>query len=58
MTDTDRPVSCALCGTTAAERPITWMRELDPRRGPVWYCDSCARQHLRAIESRLEQEWW
>ena len=58
MNDTAGPVSCALCGTTTEPAPITWMREQDPRRGPIWYCDSCARQHLRAIESRLEQEWW
>jgi hypothetical protein len=31
---------------------------MDQRRGPVWICDSCLRTHLRAIEAKLEQEWW
>ncbi|WP_029135583.1 hypothetical protein [Nakamurella lactea] len=51
-------VSCAWCGRQQAGPPITWVLESDPRRGPVYYCDDCARQHLRAIESRLDQQWW
>jgi protein-arginine kinase activator protein McsA len=50
--------SCSMCGTTVAERPMTWMLETDSRRGSVWVCDSCARENLRAIESKLDQAWW
>jgi hypothetical protein len=51
-------VSCSMCGTTVAQAPLTWMLETDPRRGQVWVCESCARRHLRAIESKLDQAWW
>ena len=50
--------SCALCGTNVAEPPMTWMYEVDARRGGLWYCDRCARENLRAIESKLDQAWW
>ena len=51
-------VSCSMCGLTVATPPLTWMLETDARRGPVWVCDTCARTHLRAIESKLDQAWW
>ena len=51
-------VSCSLCGTTVPEAPISWMLETDPRRGPIWVCDRCAREHVRAIEAKLDQAWW
>ena len=50
--------SCSMCGTSVAEPPLTWMLETDARRGPVWVCGSCARENLRAIESKLDQAWW
>lgn len=52
------PTTCSMCGRQELEPPITWMRESDARRGPVWICQVCARENLRAIESRLNQEWW
>jgi len=51
-------VNCALCGTSAVGPPLTWMFELDPRRGGLWYCGRCARENLRAVEAKLDQEWW
>jgi hypothetical protein len=27
-------------------------------RGAVWTCPACARANLRAIESKLDQEYW
>ncbi|MDQ2847279.1 MAG: hypothetical protein M3Y77_13225, partial [Actinomycetota bacterium] len=56
----ERIVSCASCGASAAGPPLSWMLETDTdqRRGQLYYCDRCAREHLRAIESRLPQEWW
>jgi hypothetical protein len=55
---TAAPASCSLCGTSAAVPPMTWMREIDARRGLVWVCDACARTHLRSIEAKLDQQWW
>jgi hypothetical protein len=52
------PVSCSMCGTTVDRPPVTWMTESDARRGVVWVCDGCARENLRAIESKLDQAWW
>jgi len=51
-------VACSTCGATTSSPPIDWMREIDPRRGTVWVCPSCARRHLRSIEARLDQQWW
>jgi hypothetical protein len=62
MASTDSPGTigaiCSMCGTTVGEPPMTWMRESDARRGTVWVCDRCARDNLRAIESKLDQAWW
>lgn len=51
-------VACSRCGTVTPDPGLTWMSERDPRRGLVWYCDRCARSHLRSIEAKLEQEYW
>jgi hypothetical protein len=24
----------------------------------VYFCESCARKHLRSIEGRLDSSWW
>jgi len=53
-----RGAACSMCGATVAEPPLAWMLETDSRRGAVWTCDRCAREHLRAIESKLDQAWW
>jgi hypothetical protein len=34
------------------------MFENDKRRGGVWYCETCARENVRAVEAKLDQEWW
>jgi hypothetical protein len=52
------PVVCAHCGAIAAEPGLDWMLDSDPRRGPVWVCGRCAREHLRSIEAKLDREWW
>lgn len=54
-------VTCARCGTTADELPLTWSSETI-RRGAdkqvVHYCDRCSRENLRSMEGRLDQDWW
>jgi hypothetical protein len=47
-----------MCGARAPQPPITWVREVDLRRRTVWVCEACAREHLRSIEARLDQQWW
>ena len=53
----DAPVSCSLCGRTEARAPATWTVQTGPR-GTEWVCESCTRENLRGIESRLDPEWW
>ena len=53
------PVVCSLCGTTAsAVESLTWVVEMDPRRGRLFSCPECARRHLRSIEAKLGPEYW
>jgi len=42
---------------TPDEVPMTWMTSVENGRRRV-YCDRCSREHLRAIESKLDSEWW
>ncbi|MFI9562990.1 hypothetical protein [Streptomyces rishiriensis] len=52
------PVTCARCGAqTAQPQPVTWSCSVEHgvRR---YYCEACARDNLRAIEGRLDSEWW
>ncbi|MFI7009164.1 hypothetical protein [Streptomyces sp. NPDC050145] len=53
----ERTVVCARCGTTADEMPLTWTSSVE---GGVrrTYCDTCSRENIRAIEGRLDSEWW
>ncbi|HSK27690.1 MAG TPA: hypothetical protein VK894_12345 [Jiangellales bacterium] len=55
----DGPVSCAWCGTVAAggSPPLDWVGDVVDGR-TRYYCAACAREHLRSIEARLDQEWW
>ncbi|MFE7860584.1 hypothetical protein [Streptomyces sp. NPDC057403] len=51
------PVVCARCGARAEGAPPTWTFSVEDgtRRH---YCDACSREHLRAIEGRLDSAWW
>ena len=49
---------CARCGTTAGDPlPVTWTCSVENgvRR---YFCETCARENLRAIEGRLDSPWW
>ncbi|MEU2759773.1 MULTISPECIES: hypothetical protein [unclassified Streptomyces] len=50
---------CARCGTTAEGDtvPVTWLSSVEDGRR-LHFCESCARLHIRAIESRLDSLWW
>lgn len=50
-------VTCARCGTTADELPLTWSSSAE-RGGTVYHCQICSRENLRSIEGRLDEQWW
>jgi hypothetical protein len=52
-------VTCDFCGTTEPgdDPPLTWSTAVENGRSRV-FCLACSRQHLRAIEGKLDSEWW
>jgi hypothetical protein len=52
-------VTCAFCGTTVEDEtpPLTWTTAVENGKQRV-FCDRCSREHLRAMESKLDSEWW
>ena len=52
-------VTCSFCGATdpGDAPPLTWTSAVENGH-PRWFCDRCSRQHLRAMESKLDSEWW
>jgi hypothetical protein len=51
--------TCAFCGRTTPgdSLPLTWATSVENGRQLV-YCEQCARDHVRGIEGRLDNEWW
>jgi hypothetical protein len=53
-------IACAWCGLVPPDTdtpPLTWTSSVED--GALrWYCEACARQNLRAIEARLDRDWW
>jgi hypothetical protein len=51
--------TCALCGQRAETEdvPLTWVTSVENGRRLV-YCDRCARENVRSIESKLDSAWW
>ena len=37
--------------------PLTWTFATENGK-ERWFCDECSRTHLRAMESKLDSEWW
>ena len=50
-------VTCARCGLTVEELPLSWSTSVERGR-TIYYCDRCSRENVRAIEGRLDSEWW
>lgn len=51
-------VTCDFCGTQAPEdRTLTWSTAIERGRKQV-FCDACSRDNLRAMEGKLDSEWW
>jgi hypothetical protein len=53
------PVTCDHCGVTAPgdAPPLTWTTAVENGRSKS-FCETCSRENLRAIESKLDSEWW
>ena len=51
--------TCDFCGTTEPGDvlPLTWTTAVENGRSRV-FCTACSREHLRAIEGKLDSEWW
>ena len=50
-------VRCALCGRAAAEQPLTWAVSVE-RGETLLYCEQCSRDNVRAMEGRLDADWF
>jgi len=52
-------VTCSFCGVVAESEtpPLTWTSAVENSR-QQYFCDDCSRTHLRAMESKLDSEWW
>jgi len=47
-----------MCGTRAeGAETLTWTTSTENGRHLV-YCETCSRENLRAIEAKLDHEWW
>ncbi|GGX40642.1 hypothetical protein [Streptomyces fructofermentans] len=57
LTEQPRPVVCAHCGTTSPDPQPTWTCSVE-NGARHYFCDTCARANLRAIEGRLDSGWW
>ncbi|MEU7334161.1 hypothetical protein [Streptomyces sp. NPDC007074] len=56
-TDRAQRIVCARCGTSADGPRPTWTCSVE-NGSRHYFCDDCARTHLRAIEGRLDSAWW
>jgi hypothetical protein len=58
-----RVTTCAGCGATPDGEdddgtvPLGWSHSVE-ERGVVLLCAACTRTHVRAIEAKLDAQWW
>jgi hypothetical protein len=54
-------LTCDFCGTRAEDdeesATLTWTTSVENGRLRR-YCDRCSREHLRAMEGKLDSEFW
>lgn len=52
---------CDFCGRSSGETgdrlPLTWSTARERGQDKV-FCPECSREHLRAMEAKLDSEWW
>ena len=51
--------TCDFCGRQEADdaATLTWSTAVENGRAKT-YCDRCSREHLRAMEGKLDSEYW
>lgn len=51
--------TCDHCGRTESDAAalLTWTTSVERDR-QLRYCAACSREHLRALEGKLDHEWW
>src|SRR6187200_468379 len=51
--------TCDFCGRqeTDETKTLTWSTAVENGRSKT-YCDQCSREHLRAMEGKLDSEYW
>ena len=51
--------TCDLCGREEPDpaKTLTWTTAVESGRKRS-YCDACSREHLRAMEAKLDSEHW
>lgn len=51
--------TCDLCGLVAEDgaATLTWTTAVEHGERRT-FCDSCSRTHLRAMEGKLDSEYW
>ncbi len=52
-------MTCDFCGRQEADEAttLTWTASVENGRKRV-YCDTCSRANLRAMEGKLDSEYW
>jgi hypothetical protein len=50
---------CSFCGRQEADeaKTLTWTTSVEKGRRNT-YCDDCSRTYLRAMEGKLDTEFW
>ena len=51
--------TCDFCGRQEADdvKTLTWTTAVENGRRRI-FCDTCSREHLRAMEGKLDSAWW
>jgi len=51
--------TCDFCGRQEPDetKTLTWSTSVENGRQRT-YCDTCSREHLRAMEGKLDAEYW
>lgn len=51
--------TCDLCGRQESDeaKTLAWTTSVEHGRRRT-YCDACSREHLRAMEGKLDSEFW
>jgi hypothetical protein len=54
----DETVTCSYCGAQAPlVEALSWTTAVERGRQQR-FCVSCSRENLRAMEGKLDSEWW